>query len=291
MPLMVYIGTASWTDPGFLADWYPKKIRRDELLPYYAEHFNAVEVNSTFYALQRPETIEKWLSQTPAGFIFDFKLPGIFSWHKMDWARLPKRIKDMARPNPRGKVDRDQRLVEEMLLETRRMLEPARKAKRLGTLLLQLSPAFSPKTNKLDDLDFLLDHFGYPIAVEFRNRGWLEDERLKDTMDYLADHEAVFVNLDAPKGEHFTLMPETSAVTNKKISYLRAHGRNAEGFIHGRSVPERFDYDYSDEEIKQIKNRVDELIEQAENVHVIFNNNKSNYAPKAAERLKQLEAN
>jgi uncharacterized protein YecE (DUF72 family) len=70
-----------------------------------------------------------------------------------------------------------------------------------------------------------------------------------------------------------------------------AHGRNAEGFIHGRSVPERFDYDYSDEEIKQIKNRVDELIEQAENVHVIFNNNKSNYAPKAAERLKQLEAN
>jgi len=283
---MLYIGTASWTDPGFLADWYPHKLRREELLPYYAERFNTVEVNSTFYALQRPQTVEKWLRLTPDNFVFDFKLPGIFSWHKMDWVRLPRRIKEMVQPNSRGNIARDQRVVEEMMLETREMLEPARKAGRLGLLLLQLSPAFSPKTNSLDELDFLLDHFGYPVAVEFRNRGWLEDERVRDTIDYLSDHEAVFTNLDAPKGDFFTLMPEMTAVTNSNYAYLRCHGRNKQGFIHGRSVPERFDYNYSDEEITEIQHRVEDLVEQAANVHVIFNNNNSNYAPDSAERLK-----
>lgn len=134
-------------------------MKREELLPYYAEHFNTVEVNSTFYALQRPQTVEKWLEQTPENFVFNFKLPGIFSWHKMEWARLPKRIKEMVTPGPRGRIDRDQRVVEEMMLETRKMLEPAEQAGRLGLLLLQLSPAFSPKTNRLEELDFLLDHF------------------------------------------------------------------------------------------------------------------------------------
>lgn len=124
--------------------------------------------------------------------------------------------------------------------------------------------------------------------MEFRNKGWLEDEQVKETIDYLAAHDAVFTNLDAPKGDFFTLMPEMTAVTNEDYAYLRCHGRNREGFIRGRSVPERFDYNYTDEELHQIEDRVDELIEQAANVHVIFNNNNSDYAPDSAERLKML---
>jgi uncharacterized protein YecE (DUF72 family) len=48
----IRIGTASWTDPGFIEDWYPKRLPTSQWLSWYAEHFDLVEVNATFYSLQ-----------------------------------------------------------------------------------------------------------------------------------------------------------------------------------------------------------------------------------------------
>jgi hypothetical protein len=52
-PGRIRVGTASWTDPGFIADWYPKRLRAGDRLSWYAEHFKLVEVNSSFYAVPR----------------------------------------------------------------------------------------------------------------------------------------------------------------------------------------------------------------------------------------------
>jgi uncharacterized protein YecE (DUF72 family) len=71
---LVRVGTASWTDPGFIADWYPPDLPAAERLRYYAERFNFVEVNSSFYAVSARRVVERWLQQTPPGFVFDIKL-------------------------------------------------------------------------------------------------------------------------------------------------------------------------------------------------------------------------
>ena len=286
--MSILIGTASWTDPGFIEDWYPVKMKREELLPWYAEHFDMVEVNSTFYGAPKRSTIEKWVAQTPDEFVFDIKLPKLFSWHSQEYAALPTEVKGLAQVDHRGNVQRTPELVGALADYTAEALQPLTDNGKMGVLLLQLSPAFSPHYNKLSDMAPVLRAFHQPVAVEFRNHDWLLDEQLERTLAFLADAGAIFVNLDAPTGPHFTMMPKVSAVTHPHIAYLRAHGRNAEGYLVGRSVAERFDYQYSDQELAEIAERVHELEKDAGRVHVVFNNNRSNYAPKAAEQLKRI---
>src|SRR3954469_25751462 len=86
---MVRIGTASWTDPGFVADWYPPKLPAHARLRWYAERFDYVEVNATFYAIPLARTVERWCSETPDDFLFDIKLPKVLSRHAMRAKFLP----------------------------------------------------------------------------------------------------------------------------------------------------------------------------------------------------------
>jgi len=84
------------------------------------------------------------------------------------------------------------------------------------------------------------------------------------------------------------LSPPIDAVTRDSFAYMRCHGRNLEGYLHGRSVAERFDYDYPREELEEIAGRAKALGEEAEQVHVMFNNNARELAPKAARALRGI---
>jgi uncharacterized protein YecE (DUF72 family) len=282
------VGTSSWTDPGYLEDWYPEGLRPAELLPWYAKHFRLVEVNSTFYAIPSRETVQGWVERTPPGFIFDVKLPRLLSWHSVPHKTLPSEIRRQVRPNARGTVERTPRLVTTMIMDLRRTLEPLLDSGKFGAFLLQLSPSFSPRRHKLTDLDSVLTRLPGITAVEFRNRSWVAEEQLEATLEYLRARDAVFVSIDGPRAEHFMVMPSIWATTNSQLAYVRCHGRNAQGYIRGRTVADRFNYDYPLKEIKQVKERAETLAEEAAEVHVLFNNNRSNYAPKAAARLKRL---
>src|SRR5471032_1920588 len=77
----ILVGTASWTDPGFVEHWYPREMPAAERLGWYAEQFQMVEVNSTFYAVPDPRTVERWGRTTPDGFLFDVKLHQLLSRH------------------------------------------------------------------------------------------------------------------------------------------------------------------------------------------------------------------
>ncbi len=70
----ILVGTASWSDPGFVRSWYPKRLRPHERLGWYAQHFEMVEVNSTFYSVPDLRMVERWCAATPDGFTFDVKL-------------------------------------------------------------------------------------------------------------------------------------------------------------------------------------------------------------------------
>ena len=153
--------------------------------------------------------------------------------------------------------------------------------------LLQLSPAFSPRKHTLDELDHLVSLLrDRRLAIELRNRNWLTDAHRDATLQFFRSRQLALVLVDAPQSEHFTVMQSENQITNPKLAYLRLHGRNAQAYISGRSVAERFNYDYSDQEIAEVAGRVRELAEDNEDVHIAFNNNHSLYAPKAALRLK-----
>ena len=111
----ILVGTASWSDPGFVAHWYPKKMRAGERLGWYAQHFEMVEVNSTFYSVPDARMVERWCANTPAAFIFDVKLHQLFSFHSAAAKLLPPDLQRHAEIDSKGKVKSTPALQEAMM--------------------------------------------------------------------------------------------------------------------------------------------------------------------------------
>src|SRR5205814_941071 len=125
------------------------------------------------------------------------------------------------------------------------------------------------------------------VAIELRNRNWAEGDQLNATLDFLRAHSTAFVLVDAPAEKHFTIMPrDVNEITTPQLAYLRLHGRDARAYTTGKTVASRFNYDYSDEEIREITERARVLSGEATEVHVVFNNNARDYAPHGAARLR-----
>jgi len=285
----IHVGTSSWSDPGFVAEWYPEGLAPRDRLPYYAERFEAVEVNSTFYAVPQARQVERWAETTPAGFTFDVKLHRLLSRHSAQLDSLPEPLRERARTGPRGRVQLDARLEAALADAVLEAVAPLAEAGKLATFLLQLSPGFSPHEHALDELAPLVERLApHPVAIELRHRSWTRRGRLEPAFGWMEEHGAVWVGVDAPRGEQVTIMPPVDAVTNPALAYLRAHGRNAEGYVRGRSVAERFAYRYPDAELEEIGARARELAGKAEQVRLHFNNNRGSDAPVAAERMREL---
>jgi len=269
--------------------WYPTKMPAGERLRWYAQHFELVEVNSTFYSVPEPRMVERWCAATPTEFTFDVKLHQLFSYHSTPAKLLPPDLQRRAETDVKGNVKSTPHLQDAMLKTFLRSMSILRNAGKLGLLLLQLSPAFSPRKHQLNELEPLIDMLGdYDLAIEFRNRNWAVGDQLESTIDFVREHRAIFVNVDAPASDHFTVMPsDMDEVTNPRAAYLRLHGRNAKAYVTGKTVAARFDYDYSDKEIADVDERSKKLAQEARELHVIFNNNNLDYAPRAALRLRK----
>ena len=212
----VLVGTASWSDPGFVEQWYPKGMRAGERLAWYAQHFEMVEVNSTFYSVPDARMVERWCASTPDEFTFDVKLHQLFSFHSTPAKLLPPDLQRRAEIDAKGKVKSASALREAMLDIFLRSMSILQREKKLGTLLLQLSPAFSPRKHELAELEQLIERLrDYSLAIEFRNRNWAVGEQLRSTIDFLRERDVAFVNVDAPAAEHFTIMPpDLNEITN-----------------------------------------------------------------------------
>lgn len=285
----ILVGTASWTDPGFIERWYPKGMAPANRLAWYAQHFEMVEVNSTFYSVPDPHLVERWCRSTSEGFIFDVKLHQLLSRHSAAVKLLPPRLQKHAETDAKGKVRLTPEIESALLEEILRAIEGLRENGKLGALLLQLSPAFSPRKHELEELRPLLERLsGYQVAIEFRNRGWTKGEQLEGLSEFLREHSSAFVSVDSPAKEHFTIMPgDLDLITDRRLAYLRLHGRDAHAYTTGKTVAARFNYDYSDDEIAEVAARAQKLAKEAKEVHVVFNNNALDYAPHAALRVRK----
>jgi uncharacterized protein YecE (DUF72 family) len=285
----IRVGTSSWADPGFVKEWYPRKLAAKQRLPWYAQRFDLVELNSSFYAVPDRSTVHGWVEVTPPGFTFDVKLHRALSRHSAQVDSLPPDLRDQAQTAGRGRVALTPALETALANRIVEETAPLADAGKLGTYLLQLTPAFSPARHQLEELDGLVEVFeALGLAIELRNRNWVDDRRREATFDWFADRGVTYVTVDAPPADNFQIMPPIDAVTNPSIAYLRAHGRNTKGYLTGRSVAERFAWQYTDDELEEIAGRARALAESAGDVHVAFNNNRGDDAPTAAQRFRAL---
>ncbi len=288
MPGRIVVGTSSWTDPGFVEEWYPAGLPARDRLAFYAERFEGVEVNATWYAVPAEATVRRWVEQTPPGFTFDVKLHRLLSGHATTEKHLPKDLRPLARTDARGRILPDARLRDALVERILEGLEPLTEAGKLASLLLQLSPAFEPRKHALDELAGVVEGVApHPVAIELRHKGWLDPPRREDTLGWMEAHGAAFVAVDVPEGPAVTLLPNLDAVTRADLAYLRLHGREYDAWARGRSVAERFAYVYSPAELEELAGRARGLAEQAEEVRVEVNTNRGGDAPVNARALRE----
>src|SRR6185312_1552555 len=100
----ILVGTSSWADPGFVKHWYPPKMPAGERLPWYAQHFEFVELNSSFYAIPDRTNVHKWVDETPEEFVFDVKVHRALSRHAAPIDSLPEDMRDGVETTDRGRI-------------------------------------------------------------------------------------------------------------------------------------------------------------------------------------------
>jgi uncharacterized protein YecE (DUF72 family) len=250
----VRIGTSGWSYPSGQGTWnglfYPKTrskkagTKNFDELRFYAEHFDTVEVNSTFYGQPRAEVTKSWAARTPAGFEFSMKLYQKFTH--------PKMFKEQAlrsAPGAGGQLlDLLAQVTQSDIDDYRRGVEPLARRGRLGALLAQFPASFKDTQQARDYLAQLLRAFsGYPVAVELRHKSW--SDAFGDTIALLNSYGAALVQIDEPK---FRLSIRQNRLPNVKgFYYMRLHGRNARQWWHHEHRDDRYNYLYSAKELEE----------------------------------------
>jgi uncharacterized protein YecE (DUF72 family) len=256
------IGPAGWSYPDWDAVVYPTvRPRGFKPLAFIARHFNAVEVNSSFYRIPTPRMTDAWTHLVPRDFRFAMKLTRIFTHQRGEWP---------------GRSDFD---------AFRDAAEPLQTAGLLGPVLMQFPWSFRFTPENVDWLARLADELpGFERVVEIRHRSWEPPEALAALR-----RAGAFCNIDQPR-LHDCLPPTShvfgadrggadggeskdGSLPGRRIGYVRLHGRNARNWF-AQNVPafERYNYLYSVEELREWAERIERMSQEADELYVIANN-------------------
>ncbi len=189
----LHIGTSGWSYARWKNDvFYPPKLKQCDWLCFYAERFNTVEVNTSFYHLPKTSMIEGWKERAPGNFTFALKL----------WRRIThiKKLLNCAEDI-------------QVFFQSANILQPTQR----GPILVQLPPSWQINAERLQtflaDLRANMGDYPWKIAVEFRNRTWYVPEiyALLDREDVaLCIHDWGNRAIDVPN--------------DSKLLYIRRHG-------------------------------------------------------------------
>jgi uncharacterized protein YecE (DUF72 family) len=290
----VRIGTCSWADEALAKHWYPKEVTGRERLPFYAERFSTVEVDSTYYRVPERSMVQGWADRTPGDFVMHVKAFGLMTRHPVRLEQLPPDLREGMPVDERGRVDRPPReLRGHVFREFLGALEPLRETGKLGGILFQLPPYVVWKQSSLDYLEWAREQLGSDtMLVEPRHRSWFEEDVRSDLLRFLEAQRMSWVVVDAPKVAAKNV-PETLVAVTGPMAYVRFHGRNAGTWnVRGGSAAERFDYLYGEEELREWVPALRELSGEAEEAYAFFNNNNQTngvaQAPAGAILLRKL---
>lgn len=273
----IRIGTSGWHYPTGAGTWngvfYPaRRPRGFDELAYYAERFDTVEVNATFYRMPEPGLSLGWLRRTPSSFLFAIKLYQKFTHPDMYLAREGVRDWDLSRDDFdlfRGGI------------------EPFANAGRLGAVLAQFPSSFHDSPESRGYLDWLLGALSaYPVAVELRHKSW--SDAGTDVRALLAGHRAAWALIDEPKFKSSVQQGlDAVAVPEAPLAYVRLHGRNAAGWWDHDEAEDRYNYLYSENELAPFSRAAREAAGREKRVLMFLNNHFSAKAVANAAILKR----
>jgi len=271
-PAEIVIGTSGYSFADWVGPFYPPGTRSTDFLEYYARHFSAVEVNSTYYGIPEPRVLALMERKTPPGFRFVVKLNRAFTHEH----------------------GRDPAVAQRFLA----VLGPLKEAGKYDGLLLQFPGGFRRTPENRRHLAALRELFhDEPMWVEFRHDSWLT-EGLEDS---LREHRIGYCAVDEP--DLPGLVPPVVMATTPD-AYVRFHGRNAANWWGGRpgaaTAPaarggapatrggDRYDWDYTKDELGSWMQRITQLAEQSRRVYLFFNNCHAGQAARSAKLMQEL---
>ena len=182
-----YLGTNGWAHRDWIGTLYPPDMPAAEYLTAYAQHFDTVEIEHTFFESPTRDIVRSWQRRTPDGFIF--------------CPCIPRQITHVQRlRNVQGLLEDFLSVIVEL-------------GKKLGPILLQLPDDF--RRHEQEHLEAFLDTLPHelPFAIEFHHGSWCHDT----TFQMLEAHQVAWVVVDAP------FLPRVPRVT-ARFAYVRWHG-------------------------------------------------------------------
>ncbi len=235
----VRVGTSGYSFDDWKGSFYPARFSKPKMLGYYSQFFNTVEINATYYRIPPKRTFESMLERTDENFEF------------------------MVKAHESATHKRDQFPIETpMYLQA---IHPLVKSGRLRGILLQFPWSFSRNNANIDHIKTCAECFdNLPLFIEFRHSSWIR----QDTFDLLKSLGLGYVAVDEPQLE--SMVPPVAVATGD-IGYVRFHGRNAEKWYSGKGS-DRYDYLYSEEELREWVKKIDALREHTQLVYAFFNN-------------------
>ncbi len=234
-----YLGCAVWSYKDWKDILYPPKSQPRDFLNLYSRRFTTVEGNTTFYAIPSPETIAKWVSQTPSGFKFCPKLHRQITHQGLLVPRIPEAISFLERMSGLGD--------------------------RLGTTFIQLPPSYNPEY--LSDLtEFLLacTHSGLSLALEVRHLDWFKPKHREQLNTLLIKLNIVKVLLDTRPIYNCPDDPQIGSPRKKPQLPLQQEIIGDKGFVRFISHPEQ---KYNQIYLKQWAHYLDNWLNQGKTIY------------------------
>jgi len=285
---MILLGTSGYSYPDWYGVFYPPGLERAKQLDYYVRQFNTVEVNSTYYRIPPPSTFAAMERKSPADFEFVVK----------------------AHQEMTHKQTHDPEVYEAF----QAAMGPLRSARKLSGVLAQFPQAFHRSEDNERFLVEMQERLeGSPLFVEFRHNSWMHE----DVFEFLERASLGYVSVDEPSLPG--LLPPVARATGP-LAYVRFHGRNAKSWYadgnggltaarsrapketasHPRAtarepVPRqrdrqllRYDYLYSEAELKEWADKIRELNQKTQKTFVFFNNCHAGQAATSAKLMRKL---
>jgi uncharacterized protein YecE (DUF72 family) len=248
----LYIGTMGWTYRDWVGVFYPPGTDERDFLTHYSRVFNALEIDSTFYYVPRPEVVTAWYQKTPHDFVFTAKMPRMIS-------------------HERGLVETDDILTP--FLSSIALL-----GNKLGCLLLQLAPSFRCAPVSEERLNAFLNQLptdDFRFAVEFRHPSWIKTS----TLETLKSHRVAWTIQDHP-----SLMPIIPELT-ADFTYIRWMGEHNDPRI--TSVRETL-LDRTQDIIRWAERLRQDILPGVNTLFGFFNNHYAGYSPASCNQVKRL---
>lgn len=256
---MILIGTSGYDYPEWKGVFYPPTLKRDEFLPFYAEKFNALELNFSYYKMPTAEQLKKMAE------------------------RSGKKVKISIKANQQLTHFIELGSWRETAREFRAALVPLQREGLLSAVLFQFPQAFHRGEDNRRYLASLIDEFPeHPLIVEFRHNSWQVEQVYKG----MEERGIACCSCDMPE---ISKLPKFTPVMTGDNAYMRFHGRNAKNW-YGTNSRERYEYNYSDDELSAYVPVLKSISEKSRTLQVFFNNHAKGNAAVNAQKMMILLA-